>query len=168
MSKALKIKNYPDYYATDNGDIYSRNYNHTGRIKKMTPQEDKDGYLRVIIRKNGKKYFKPIHRLVAETFIPNPENKPQINHKNGIRTDNRIENLEFCSAAENIQHAYKTLGRKGPRVKIVQQIKNGKIIAEFLGTCDAARKLGISRSSISACCIGVNKTGHGFQWKYKE
>ena len=72
----------------------------------------KRGYYEVGLRKNGIKKYYLVHRLVAQEFIPNPENKPQINHKNGIKTDNFIENLEWVTNSENILHAYRVLGRK--------------------------------------------------------
>ncbi len=82
---------------------------------------------------NGKN--KMHHRIIAECFIPNPDNKPEVNHKNGIRNDNRIENLEWCTRAENVQHSFKELGRKSnlignkgkrkyPTEKIIEELKN--------------------------------------------
>jgi hypothetical protein len=179
MSKAFLIKDFPDYYATDNGDIYSRNYKRTGRIVKIRPNYC-NGYYTVCLRKNNKTYRKGIHRLVAETFIPNPENKPQVNHKNGIRNDNRVENLEWVTRSENIQHAYTVLGNKSPNFgkfgkdnkssKPILQLKDGKIISEFWGCNEAARKTGLTASCILRCCQrkkGYRSAG-GFQWTYKD
>ena len=178
MSKAFQIKDSPEYYVTDSGEMYSRKeyHNPQGRIKKITPQNRK-GYKFIRLYKNNKASAKCIHRLVAEAFIPNPENKPYVNHKNGIKTDNRVESLEWVSASANTIHAHRVLGRKSslfgrfgkdnPKSKRILQIKDNKIIAEFYGCYEACRVTGINHGHISACCRGERKTAGGFQWQYK-
>lgn len=84
-------------------------YSVSDRIRSSSVR---NGYLQIILSANGKKTSYSIHRLVAELFIPNPDNKPCVNHKNGIRNDNSVENLEWCSYSENMKHCYNVLGRK--------------------------------------------------------
>ena len=175
MSRVLQIKDFPDYYVTDTGDVYSRKGD--GRFRKLKLQKNLDGYMQYILYQNGKPRLKRINRLVAEAFIPNPENKPQVNHINGIKTDNRVENLEWASASENIKHSYNVLhrnptwknkfGRAHKSSKTVLQIKEGNVIAEFYGCHEAARNLGLDESTISKCCLGKRNHVGGYQWKYK-
>ncbi len=96
------------YEVSDAGRI--RNQRRKGSILK--PVKHENGYTFVMLSKNGAKKINSIHRIVAEAFIPNPENKPQVNHKNGIRNDNRLENLEWVTCSENAIHSFRVLGRK--------------------------------------------------------
>lgn len=179
MALSFAIKGFTGYYVTDSGDVYSRNYGVDGRIRKIKQELCKNGYKRVTLCNNGKTKRMLSHRLVAETFIKNPDCKCDVNHKNGKRDDNRVENLEWVTRSENITHAYRTLGnvsaakgkhgKDNPNSKTILQIKDGEIIAEFYGSVEASQCTGISRSRISNCCKGYKhcKSAGGYQWKYK-
>ena len=96
------IKDFEGYYEVSNiGRVRSLNYKRTGKEKILKNIEDYKGYLEVVLTKNGKRKQFKVHRLVAEAFIPNPENKPCIDHINTIKSDNRVENLRWVTYKEN-------------------------------------------------------------------
>lgn len=125
---------------------------------------NKDGYNIVNLWKNKKKKTIKVHRLVAEAFIPNLDNKPYINHKNAIRNDNTIQNLEWCTQKENILHAYKIGSRQTKRIQ-QYDLKND-LIRNWSSIKDASQKLKISNGHICSCCKGKRKSAGGFIWKY--
>lgn len=124
MNKFLDIRGYEGFYQVNKlGEIKSVRGNKILKFGK-----DGKGYCYVNLCINNQHHNYKIHRLVAETFILNPENKPQVNHKNGIKSDNRVENLEWCTASENHLHAYiigihKAANRKLTESKVIK-IKN--------------------------------------------
>lgn len=153
-----------------------------GRVKScrhnkiLKPNIDRGGYARVpLYRGDGTKLYNQIHRLVAKAFIPNESNLPCINHINSVRSDNRLENLEWCNHSYNNKYAYE----KGNRIKkfgkdncksksIIQFDLNGNMLKEFESMCICARELNLQHSCISMVCNGIRKTTGGYVFRKKE
>lgn len=98
----IEIEDFEDYGISEDGDVYSFKFN---KIKKMKTPPNKHGYLQVFLFKNKQQYQKSVHRLLAQTFIPNPNNLETVDHQNRNRTDNRIENLRWISKSDNSRNA---------------------------------------------------------------
>ena len=145
-----------------------------GRILKHTLISG--GYPSVMFKFYGSRYY--VHRLVAEHFIENTEDKSQINHKDGNKLNNYVDNLEWVTQSENMLHSFKHLGHKkwmlgrrgkevyNSRAVIGTHIKTGEIL-ELECITEGYRKYGFSPSNVCACCRGYQKTSYGYTWKYK-
>lgn len=182
------------YLASEEGQIMSADrdrlyrtrsakgtYTRKGRILKQPLNSH--GYPCVTIKfKDGSQQVIQVHQLIARTFIPNPNNLPQINHIDGNKQNNHVNNLEWCSARDNLLHAFRTGLNKGSHhmkgkcgrlhvnsIPVVAYNFDGSIYKEFESCCIAAKCLNMSSSShISACLHGKRKTAGGYMWRFKN
>jgi hypothetical protein len=166
------------YQISDNGNVKSLSFNNSGK-EKVLKFGLNDGYLTVMLYKNGKRKNCLVHRLIGNEFIPNPNHKPQINHIDGNKKNNRVKNLEWVSVSENQTHRFKILGYKGPNfgklgennsysIKVDQYSKKGGFIKTWGSMMDVKRELGISNINIGRCCRGEIMSAGGYVWKYLE
>ena len=124
------------------------------------------GYYNVLLSKNGNKTPHYVHRLVAEAFIPNPNNLPEVNHKNEDKTLNTVENLEWCTSKYNMNYgtARERTSEK-QRKKVYQYTKDGVLVRVWDGV-NITKNYGYDTSSVSNCCNGIRKTHKGYKWSY--
>ena len=176
---------YEGLYKVSNlGKILSLNYNHTGKPDLMNPSDNGRGYLVVHLRKNGESKTCKVHRLVAETFLPNPENLPEVNHKDENKKNNFVflnedgtvnkkrSNLEWKTHKDNINHGTRneraakanTNGKLSK--KVLQLSLTGELICEYPSIRECGRN-GFDHGAVCNCCNGKQKTHKGFRFMYK-
>ena len=160
------IDGFDDMYGvSDHGSVKNLITEHV-----LTQKPDKDGYMLVGLFYQGKPITKKVHRLVAEAFIPNPMNKPTVNHINEVKDDNHLENLEWATYFEQIHH-----GRRDERARksiysepIYQMDADGNIIRRYESVREAAKAVGRKPELIVNCLKGRSQTSAGFFWKYEN
>lgn len=164
-----EIPGFEGLYSIDeNGNLYSHR-----KKKLMKPDIKKRGYFGVELHKDNKLIKTSIHRLVALTYIPNPNNYPHVNHKDENPRNNNVENLEWCTQKYNSNYGTS-------KYRIAEKLKTGKLckpvlqysldgafIKEYFSVSEASRILGLCASGIITCCKGRYKNCGGYLWKYK-
>ena len=166
------VKNYEGLYQISN----LGNVKRTSSGKRLKPYNRK-GYIRVALSKDNTAKHIDIHRLVAEAFIPNIENKPEVNHIDGDKSNNEVSNLEWCTRKENMNHA-KNTGlwkmtddmKKGldQSKRTYQYDLNYNFIQSFESAEEASRQLHINTGNLHSCCEGKRKTAGGYIWSYEK
>lgn len=147
----------------------------------LKPNKDKDGYLYVVLVKDKQRKTLKIHRLVAQAFIPNSDNLPQVNHKNEDKTDNFVyvdldgtintekSNLEWCDNQYNCNYGTHNQRSAEKRSKpVLQYSLEGEFVKEWVSASEVQRQTGFDRRNVSSCCRGKQKSSKGYIWKYKE
>ena len=178
-----QVSNLGNVRSLDRTVIYSDGSECFYKGKILKQNKDIGGYLRISFNKFGKKKIYFTHRLVAEAFIPNTDNKPSIDHINTNRTDNRVENLRWCTQKENcnnpltikkmsVNNGKPSLGKfskeHNSSKPILQFDLNGNFIRKWDCAKDVERELGFNRGHISSCCKKMYgfKTANGYIWRY--
>ena len=153
------------YEVSDLGRVKSLKY---GKERILKPGGDPHGYLRVSLCKDGQKKPSLVHRLVSEAFIPNPNNLETVNHKDEVKTNNTVSNLEWMSIGDNNNYGTHNKRVSEAHSKKVQMLdkSTGELLATFPSTIEAERVTGINHSHISKCCNGKLKSAGGYIWRY--
>lgn len=164
--QTIKAKKVGNYVVLSNGEVWNMRHLHNhGNPKKIKQTKANDGYLRCNL--NRKQMLS--HRLIAKCFLSNQNNLPEVNHKNEIKTDNRVENLEWCTAKYNINY-----GTRNERVSqshrktVLQYTKDGKFVKEWESALAIQHELGYFASYIGMCCRGEVKLAYDYNWKFKN
>lgn len=170
-----KITDYDYYFVDEYGRVYS---SAKGGMNELTRIPMSHGYLSVSLSKNGRGTHTLVHRIVATAFLPNPEDKRTVNHKNGNKHDNRLDNLEWATYSENHKHSFRKLGRvSGTKGKRGLGCSNSKPVIQILmgdegkeifhgSAAEASRATGTNTTSLNRVCTGKQVTAGGHLWRF--
>lgn len=157
------IPNYENLYQISNMGRVRSLHNRYKDKTYLKPCENSKGYSSVSLCKDHTQKAVNIHRLVAEAFIPNPDNLPCVNHKDEDKTNNNVDNLEWCSYQYNNVYGNRLTKSATSRGIPVRCIETGAI---YQSGCAAQRETGVYQTGISMCCLGKAKTAGGFHWEF--
>lgn len=179
------IEGYEGLYEVSNlGNVRSLNYCGRNEIKTLKQGKTKDGYPQVNLSKEGKQKTFRVNRLVAQAFLPNPNNLPQVNHKDEDKTNNTVENIEYCDSKFNTNYGtrnerirQKLIGENSPMFgkfgkehysskPINQYTKDGDFVKRWDCAATINRELGLSIAHISSCAHGRRNTHGGYVWRF--
>lgn len=172
MENWKKIEGYNGRYeVSDKGNVRSIDMfigTHVYKGKVLCPHKKKNGYLEIGLTYKGKRKYELIHRIVAKAFISNPDRLPCVNHKDEMKTNNSVTNLEWCDYRYN--STYGTRIERSflkQRKKIIQYTREGHVVCEYVSIQEAGRKTKISAGHICHACKGIRPMAGGYIWKYK-
>lgn len=162
------IRGFPGYEVSDHGRVKSlaREYHYGSHDDMILAQGDRHGYRCVTLFRDGKRHYKSVHRLVADAFIPNPDMLPIVNHKDETRSNNRADNLEWCTHKYNINYGgCRDKISKGVSRKVIQLTKDGSLVAMWDSMTKASEATGACLSEISKCCKNSQFSAAGYKWR---
>lgn len=158
---------------------YKKWFTHKTPEHILSPSISKNWYCKIVLHKNNKKYYMLLHRLIILSFVYNINNYPQINHIDGNKTNNNLDNLEYCNASQNQIHSFNVLSRTKSRARLWKKWKDNpfskmiyqyNLLWELLNSwhwwCEVQRELWFNQWLISHCCLWKCNTAYGFIWKY--
>lgn len=164
MAIYADVPGYDGFYkVSSDGKVISANGEKSTEVAK-------NGYIRVSLWRHGKGKHFLVHRLVANAFIPNPDNLEMVNHKDGNKLNNDVSNLEWCDASHNMRHAYINKLINPKTTKVIQYTKDNKKIREWNSISEASEYLGINHANIVTVCSQKTnrKLCGGYKWRYAD
>ena len=165
-----QIKGFDGYFINEEGQVKSTRSFKGTQERILKPSKNQQGYITYNLMRGGKAFRKTLHRLLMETFKPNKDNLPCINHMDGNILNNSLDNLEWCTYGHNEKEAYR-LGLKHSRIKpkpVVQLSKDFKIENVFESLQQIEKNLGYSSGNIAQVCNKKRKSAYGYIWRYAD